>query len=355
MQKKIIALAVAGLVSGAAFAQSNVTVYGIADAGYVYYSGARNDAKSVSAIESGNWSTSRVGFKGTEDLGNGLKANFVLEQSARLDTTDIGGRKSWVGLSGDNWGEIKLGSFGTFHDDLIGSTNVMAGNSTAASPGKVYVLTSGQAATGDFHNAAAYYSPKFGGLQVKAAVSTNARGPESEPIGLARNDRVYSAAVHYANGPLIAGLAVERNKIQSTDTNSYDSGKAWNLGAMYDFKVVRVNAAYGINDYSEDVGSVEKRKQWQVGLAVPVGNGYFAVNYARAKLSYLADATDDDKLSMWGVGYFHALSKRTSLYGVYGQISQDDSNTTFASYGPTGSPLTNTYEKAFQAGIRHTF
>lgn len=354
MQKKMIALAVAGLVSGAAFAQSNVTVYGIADAGYGYYSGARTEAKSVSSIDSGNWSSSRVGFKGTEDLGGGLKANFVLEQGFKLDTAaNITGRKSWVGLSNASWGEIKLGSFGTFHDDLIGATNVMAGNSTAGSPGKanVYALTSGKTLTGDFHNAAAYYSPSFGGLQVKAAVSTSSGADEVEPIGAAQNDRVYSAALHYNNGPLIAGLSVERSKIQSTNTTSYDAGKAWHLGALYDFKVVRVNAAYGIISQSEDVQTVEKRKQWQVGLAVPVGNGYFAVNYARAKLSYTT-AADDDKVSMWGVGYFHAMSKRTSLYSVYGQISQNDSNEAVAltGYGP-GS----VYEKAFQAGIRHTF
>lgn len=356
MQKKLIALAVAGLVSGVAFAQeSNVTVYGIADMGYAYFGGARNGAKSISAFDSGNWSTSRVGFKGSEDLGNGMKANFQLEQGLRLDTTALSGRKSWVGLSSASWGEVKLGSFGTLHDDLIGATNVMAGNSTAASPGKVYVLTSGQTATGDFHNAAAYYSPSFSGLQFKAAVSTQASGSEFEASGVNKNDRVFSAAVHYVNGPLIAGLAVERNKIQTTNTNNYNSGSAWNLAGMYDFKVVRVNAAYGVNSYSENAGgTVDKRKQWQVGLAVPTtATGYVAVNYARAKVSYLAAGVADDTLSMWGVGYFHGMSKRTSLYGAYGQINQNSGNeaAALASYGPTGA----TYEKAFQAGIRHTF
>ena len=80
MQKKIIALAVAGLVSGAAFAQSNVVIYGIADAGYVYASkNTADNVKSQSRIYSGGQSGSRLGFRGTEDLGNGLSANFRLE------------------------------------------------------------------------------------------------------------------------------------------------------------------------------------------------------------------------------------------------------------------------------------
>jgi predicted porin len=122
MQKKLIALAVASLASGAAFAQTNVTMYGIADAGYVYSTGdgrrgSGND-NDFSGIQSGLLSGSRLGFRGEEALGNGLKAVFTLEYSLNIDnnsgvgnTTDGGlnARQQFVGLAGGFWGTVALG------------------------------------------------------------------------------------------------------------------------------------------------------------------------------------------------------------------------------------------------------
>ena len=92
MQKKIIALAVAGLVSGVAFAQSNVTIYGVADANYYYASG---DNLSRTGVDSGGLNGSRIGFKGEEALGNGLKAIFTMEYGTTID-----GEKSDGALGG---------------------------------------------------------------------------------------------------------------------------------------------------------------------------------------------------------------------------------------------------------------
>ncbi|MDQ5945450.1 MAG: hypothetical protein QG619_872, partial [Pseudomonadota bacterium] len=130
MQKKVIALAVAGLVSGAAFAQSNVTIYGVADLGLVTSSGTRSGANGAKAntgsanyngIDSGIWGGSRIGFKGEEGLGNGLKAIFTLEYyiapdensgvGAAPQTSGAGGsgsnsRQSFVGLSSAKLGTL---------------------------------------------------------------------------------------------------------------------------------------------------------------------------------------------------------------------------------------------------------
>ena len=111
MQKKIIALAVSGLLSGAAMAQSNVTIYGNIDAGYRHASGS---GLTSNGIDASNWTTSRLGFKGTEDLGNGMKAVFLLEYPLSNDlNAPIGGssfaaRQQYVGLTGD-FGSIVAG------------------------------------------------------------------------------------------------------------------------------------------------------------------------------------------------------------------------------------------------------
>ena len=104
MQKKIIALAVAGLASTTAFAQSNVTVYGVVDAGYVYTSGnlANGDKAKANAIESGILAGSRIGFKGEEALGNGLKAVFTLEYGLGIDGNNGLGGTTGAAVGGTN-------------------------------------------------------------------------------------------------------------------------------------------------------------------------------------------------------------------------------------------------------------
>ena len=137
MQKKIIALAVAGLVSGAAFAQSNVTVYGIADMSYVNYSDANATGySSTGQVQSGQWKTSRFGLKGSEDLGNGLSAIFQTEFGMLMDVNNstIKQRPSWVGLRSANLGEIKAGNMTTFEDELLVATSTMLEYGTIASP-----------------------------------------------------------------------------------------------------------------------------------------------------------------------------------------------------------------------------
>jgi predicted porin len=160
MQKKIIALAVAGLVSGAAFAQSNVTIYGIMDVGVYGFSG--NDESST-GIQSSGLSTSRLGFKGEEALGNGLKAVFNLETG--IDPDNKGNwssdRQANVGLSG-NFGTILLGIQPSLSDNWHGGVSEPMGNISSRNiiPGVVGGFSNEKA------DAAAYYSPVFSGLQL---------------------------------------------------------------------------------------------------------------------------------------------------------------------------------------------
>ncbi len=350
MQKKIIALAVAGLVSGAAFAQSNVVIYGVADAGYVYNSDSYNDAaKSISKIYSGGQSGSRLGFKGTEDLGNGLSANFRLEMGIDIDNGSSAqggrafGRWSTVGLSSKNWGEVQIGRRDSFTDELLGGFDATGRNTVAqASP----IMTQNFSR---YSNMVAYLSPVWSGLQFKAGVSTQADGQENERVTTS-NNRIATAAVNYINGPLKVGAVYERNKVQSTNVASaLDAGSLWTVAAGYNFGVVALSAEYGHINYSDDVGTIEKRKQWTVGAMVPFGSrDRLALQYARGKNEMRT--ISDEKANMWGVSYFHDLSKRTNIYAAYGSISQDEDNTVL--YGLDGQ---GTYQKAIQVGLRHQF
>ena len=171
MQKKIIALAITGLVSGAAFAQSNVTIYGIADMSYVYWGDtSKAGSDPVSRIDSGQWKTSRFGLKGSEDLGNGLSAVFQTEFAMNMDVNGdpITQRPSWVGLKSSRLGEIKAGNFNTFEDDLLVATSVMLAYGTVASPKYVYIETAGGEPGNMISNAVHYYSPVWNGFQIKA-------------------------------------------------------------------------------------------------------------------------------------------------------------------------------------------
>ncbi len=371
MQKKIIALAVAGLVSGAAFAQSNVVIYGIADAGYVYGSDSfLNNAKSTSKMTSGGQSGSRIGFRGTEDLGNGLSAFFKIEKGINIDR---GGedvkqdRWSTVGLSGKSWGSFEMGNRDTFIDQLLGGTDVQG----RVTVGQVSPVMRDTARISNFF---AYTSPTWSGLSVKAGISTNPWADEVTPTtGANTNVRMYTAAVDYENGGLKVGAAYQRNKGQSNEDTSFDAGNEWAIGGKYKVGIVTLGAQYGqikngedgvanpnlngytnfaaVSDIKADTASsgwIQKRKQWTVGAMFDItAKDRISVNYARGKNEFF-DSSDDEKQRFWGVSYFHDLSKRTNLYAGYGSLSQSGDNV--VKYG-----VNDTYEKAFQVGLRHQF
>ena len=196
MKKSLIALAVLA-ASGAAMAQSSVTLYGIADLAVVKAKG------SSAALASGGVSTSRWGLKGSEDLGGGLAANFNFEQSVNLvdGTTGNGfNRQAWVGFSG-GFGEIKLGKMWNAYDDIVGATSPLfdSGALTTNNLAPSYALEAGNPG-----NAVYYATPSFGG--VSGAVSTTFKTGET-------NARVSAFHVKYEGGPVYAGLGYQIDKV----------------------------------------------------------------------------------------------------------------------------------------------
>lgn len=343
MQKKIIALAVAGLVSGAAFAQSNVTIYGVADA---YYAHARaTDADSTSVINSGGLSGSRIGFKGTEDLGGGLKALFVLEYALTLDeNTGVGNggtqsgsnaRQQLLGLTG-NWGTFVAGRAQTTGYDWTCATSTVAGSAldAASKLGSATLLQCGNG--GRANNAVAYISPDFSGFTF---AFNHARVTEG---ATATGDDSYANLVSasYANGPITAGLVY--SKIDASATAADDDKTEWGLRGSYDFGVVKVGASW----QDQEDGNVDSKK-WQIFGAMPVSAaGTVHLQYAANDI----DGNDNDSKA-WTLAYTHGLSKRTTAYAGYTRVSNDDGAARAAVLAPSAGGSSS----VFAVGMRHTF
>lgn len=332
MQKKFIALAVAGLVSGVAYAQSNVTIYGIIDLGYTNSSShTTNGIKSRNAIDQGGQDGSRIGFMGTEDLGNGLSVSF--DQQYRMGVDSRTGwtlNKQILSLNSKSWGSVRGGTYGSVHDDINGFSEVGGmgyGNSV------LDVIYSG-----DTYNALQYVSPDFGGLQFKAGLSSNDQNADDAAGNGEVNARSYSGLVQYVKGGLQAGISYDRKKL--------DDGtlKEWLVSAGYDFGVVKVGAGYDRTRSEDYITAGEwTRKVWRLNIGAPIGaSNAVALSYSRGKVDY-ASATDT-KASGIGVSFTHMMSKRTNMYATYGSISQDDDN----AFAPG-------YEKLFKVGLRHQF
>jgi predicted porin len=388
MQKKIIAMLVAGLVSGVAYAQTNVTVYGRADLSYVY---SKSDFRKFQGVESGQGiggGASRIGLMGEENLGNGLKAVFKFEWGVGADVGDgpAGPRYTYAGLAG-GFGNVLLGRNGTTSDYYLGASGVMGINGYEPINlfrGKMPLMDGGQR----WNNSITYNSPNFSGFDFMAIYSfgeqTNAEDydetiPHTNKSADTSDAGRFGLGVRYANGPLyLTALYLARadDDSQQEVANPSNDGfgaKGWAIGGTYDFKVVKLYANYvrlkanndGLADGVGDGGS-DKQTTWSLGIGVPVsGAGTVIAEYAQYKdylnnglrltgtdyPTYLNGRTAGHKAKGYLIGYKHVLSKRTSLYTYASRIDNDRGiHAGWNNTGVAGEDQTN-----FAVGILHTF
>jgi predicted porin len=304
MKKSLAALALLGSVAGTAFAQTNVNIYGIIDAGLVREFGsniATPGAGSSLKLTSGVQSGSRIGFKGTEDLGGGLTANFTLENGFQTDTGHIDqqgqlfGRQAWVGLAGNNWGAVNLGrqyapifialdSIDPFGTGLAGTSTNLFGTVVR------------------MNNTVKYSTPNISGLTADLAYGLG------EVAGSTSASRQIGLSATYANGP-IYGTFAHQNINDATNTNKT---KLTLLGGMYDLGVVKAHLAYE----TEKNDAVLDQRDWLLGVSAPLGAGTVMASYMH-KDDKAAANRDANQLAL---GYSHALSKRTNLYTSIARI-----------------------------------
>lgn len=342
MQKKIIALAVAALASTAAFAQTNVTIYGIADASVSATTNlGATTGQTGFKVNSGTLSTSRIGFKGVEDLGNGLKAVFVLEYGLGLDTSNgIGysttssaiARQQYVGLTG-GFGTAVAGHLQTTGLDFtvagtalggslpLGATNVASTVTYGLITGNNLISALGG---GRQDNAVAYISPSLGGVVV---AYNHARVTETALTSNTTDAHGDLISVGYDNGPINAGVIY--TKVTNPTTLANDNLKEWGLRAGYDFKVVKLQATYQQAKSDDSATYVGKDKKWVVSATVPIGSKVAVIGeYASLNVDSTA-ANDDIKAGTLAATY--ALSKRTTAYAGFvakrSQVLNADTNT----------------------------
>lgn len=373
MQKKIIALAVAGLVSGAAFAQSNVTIYGIVDVGVTYVDA---DGKNGGwAVDNGLLSGSRLGFKGTEDLGGGLKAVYTLEYMLQPDdNTGLGAtgpwtgsfsRQTYAGFSSDKWGTVVAGRLQGAGYNFTCSYNPVAG-SAFDTIGKLALTTTLSCGSGGrSNNAVAWVSPNWSGFSLEY---NHARLTEEATRGIAvaspaagANDNIDDNYANlfagtYANGPLkIGGIYSNVSRRMNNTVGTNNDITEWGLGGEYDFKVAKIFGSYVDQDVDNTPAS--SGKKWQLGVSFPVFTaGSIALSYADSDV----DAANADA-SAYAILFTYNLSKRTTLYTGYSAVNNDGvasaRGIVTASSATTGigQPRFDGNASVFAAGVRHSF
>ena len=356
-----IALAVLGAAAGTAYAQTNVTIYGVVDTGYVKKTGA-----DTGMDENVN---SRIGFKGVEDLGGGLKATFQLEKRFNVNdgTRNSKNDKDWegaanVGLKGDDWGAIRLGrmngiatenirKFDPFYQYGVGGM----WDSTQRGVRRDNMIRFDSLDYAGFSFQAAYElgrnmndnSRDVDGLYV---TDDSSRGGHSNGFD---NDG-YQLGINYKNG----GFAATANYQMLADSNR---STLWNVGLSYSWDTVKLEALYqqtkdkagyqyDDSKVAYDYGSI-KEQQALLGVEWKVGPGRLNASVQWMDLdgnTYLKDVDGD----AWkvAVGYTYNLSKRTSLYGIVSYADYDDKD-----IGEFIDGVAQDSTTGVQLGITHKF
>jgi predicted porin len=307
MKKSLIALAVAGLVSAPAFAAtSNVDVYGVMNVAI-----QDTDVSNSDIQVTDNYS--RIGFKGSEDLGGGLKAVWQLESALGGGTDgmgqgDIGTRNTFVGLAG-GFGTFVMGRHDTPYKMATGKYDIFGDTIADYNLGRL----DGVQLIDNNHdhrskNAIAYISPNFSGLTIAAAVvATNTDANLPVTVAGASSDTMdaISLAAMYANGPLTVDAAYQEVDELSTD--------AWKVGIGYTMGDTKIGFVYEDVDYA---GTAGDRDSMQINVAHAMGPITLKAVYGQADVG----TADQD---LWALGADYALSKRTSAYVVYGNGDND--------------------------------
>ncbi len=388
MKKSLIALAVMGTFAGAAYAQSNVTVYGILDTGFAKSTGS--DMRIGSNVDS------RIGFRGTEDLGGGVKAEFNLERCVNINDGTRGARHAnyqdqsmqmnevlksqnqdavwqppeWqsvanIGFSSPTYGAVHIGRVVNYTIENYRSIDPFSMNGVAAG---LYTLLDSEVNA----NTLRYDSPNWSGFSFGLAytVGTNTN-PRSRDLG-----GTYMNTNHIDNdGWLIGGrysnggldLLADYEKIP----DSNDSYK-WNVGAAYTFGdaswgSLKVSAGYETASVKAFTGQVTApavpifgnnfnhsidQRNAIVGLQYTYGPHTINAAYNHGKISY----GKDSKVNKYALGYTYSMSKRTSLYANVAYMDADDAfaSVAYDSYYPNlragGDSVTG-----WQFGITHKF
>ena len=380
MKKTLIALAVLGAAAGVAHAQSNVTIYGIVDTGFI--------KKSGHDVEMGENVNNRLGFRGVEDLGSGVKATFELERRFDLNNgVEKGYTKPGydgaanVGLKSDTWGAVRLGRVNELTTETIRKFDPFYQYGVGA-------MLEGSQRSPRISNTIRYDSPNWSGFHFGASYSlggntdsdsingstaANGTSPMRDVKDAGADNDGYGIMLGYDNGP----IALVGNWSRLADSKK---SSVWNLGAAYRFGDAKVELLYqqtkdkgwAVGDRSNwndaasdfrtwmatrdaatqaewaDIDEI-KEKQWLLGLEWKLGPGRLNASAQWMEVEVGGGDVSDKDIYKYAIGYTYDLSKRTAIYGNVAYTDYDDEEVARL-YGDTDD---GTY--GVQVGITHKF
>lgn len=341
MKKLAIATA---LALSSVVASAQVSVYGVLDTSVQSFNSGK---ETVTRVQDNLFNTSRLGFKGSEDLGRGLKANFQLEGqlnpgvgsigSTTVATNEIFNREAWVGLSGA-FGEFRLG-----RTDMTESGELDIRMSQAGNFGLHAVNGSGIELGTDQKNVFKYISPRVAGVSLQLANASNTHGSTTD-AQTSQN----SVSLDYLspNGKLKAGIAYQKNDGATKAAEKH----ATSIGAAYDFGVASVGVAYveGDNSTTAEVLS----KSTVISAKMPLAQG-FAVHGVYAQTIAGASATANKGESYTAL-VTKEFSKRTTVYAAYTSIN-NQANSSMSIYGAGAPSAAGLDTSGVSFGISHKF
>jgi predicted porin len=343
MKKSLLALAVLTAVTGAASAQSSVTLYGKVDLGMVLDSGNSN-GKSI-RLASGVTGGSRLGFKGVEDLGGGMKASFQLETGYCADSTagnpnfctggnNFMGRQAHGDLTGAfgaisagrqySLGFNNLATIDPFGAGYAGQANNTDGTNYLVDPSGIRL-----------NNSVTYSTPNVAGFTGSAEVSFG------ETTGSWTANRETGAGVNYASGPAYVGFTFYD---LSNSAGNGAAKKVFTFGGSYDFGVVKLHALAQKLSGPSTLDALNI----MAGVTVPIAGGNLMASYVHHNDRVNATNKDANQI---GVGYQYPLSKRTALYTSFARIQNQHG----AAFTVGNATEAGTGNKAFNAGVVHNF
>lgn len=355
MKKIFFAATALAVVGTNALAQTNVTMYGLLDTGLIRETGGAGG--NVTKLSNGGQNGSRLGFRGTEDLGDGKSAVFVLESGFDVGNGNslqggaLFGRQAYVGLKDKTLGTLTFGrQFSAVNNALAvidpfglglagAAINLMSvGSKTAARGGP---------GLSRMNNAIKYSAPAVGGLSGEFSYAMG------EVAGNNSASRQLDGSIDYVAGPLTATISHNR----ASDVTASSTAAVTLLGFKYNFGVAIVSLAAAVNKGAfsglADIPNPDSR-DYLVGVTVPVGVGTILASYIQ-KQDRSGAANDANQIA---VGYIYALSKRTNLYTSFSRIHNTMPNTArnaggFYTAGTAMDPGTG--DKNYNIGIRHLF
>jgi len=382
MKKSLLALAAMGAFAGAAQAQSSVTVYGILDMAYSSVNTKSSAAAAVDTTTSGlnvaqGLSSSRIGFRGVEDLGGGLTAGFQIEGNVHANPGTTGsnnatafqfGRHQFVTLTSKDAGGVLVGKTDSIVKQIFDAFDAgFSNNLTGAYDGMGTSLsdidTSSNVIGNRRDSVLRYTSPSLAGVNLSAGYMKNTLKTDTGAVSTTdtEDNTGYELGGRYAKGAIAAGVGYRSAKSQNvaiaavaavlatpssgtvavaaanTVTNSWAAGLSYNAGPVIGY------LQYFNQAIKNELNSTEvKENAFALGLRAPLGAATLFASYTTGGKTSAANI--DSKMTGYQAGGLYALSKRTDLYALYGASKMKADNVANESTG-----------QGMALGIRHTF